>query len=112
MISPTKKVAATNKCDSIVGHFDGHADKAVRCRGHCPTKHVQGYLRCHWTVCPLSPRWTPWSSILVKKLSCGIVKLLFEASIQKKQNGSSTQLIEATSCVEKLNATIKAEEHS
>jgi hypothetical protein len=49
---------------------------------------------------------------LVKKLSCGVVKLLFEASVQKAQNGPSTQLIEATSCVEKLNATIKAEEHS
>jgi hypothetical protein len=47
-----------------------------------------------------------------EKLSCGVVELLFEASIQKAQNGSSTQLIEATSCVEKLNATIKAEEHS
>jgi hypothetical protein len=47
-----------------------------------------------------------------KKLSCGIVKLLFKASIQKARNGSSTQLIETTSCVERSNTTIKAEEHS
>jgi len=47
-----------------------------------------------------------------KKLSCGVVKLLFEASVQKARNGSSTQLTEATSCVERSNATIKAEEHS
>jgi hypothetical protein len=47
-----------------------------------------------------------------KKLSCGIVKSLFEASVQKAQNGPSTQLIEAMSCVERSNATIKAEEHS
>jgi hypothetical protein len=47
-----------------------------------------------------------------KKLSCGIVKSLFEASIQKARNGPSNHVIEATSCVERLNATIKAEEHS
>jgi hypothetical protein len=39
-------------------------------------------------------------------------KSLFEASVQKARNGPSNQLIEATSCVERLNATIKAEEHS
>jgi len=47
-----------------------------------------------------------------KKLSCGIVKSLVEASVQKAQNGPSTQLIEATSYKERLNAMIKAEEHS
>ena len=47
-----------------------------------------------------------------KKSSCGVVKSLFEASILKPQNKPSTQLIEATSCVERSNATIKAEEHS
>ena len=35
-----------------------------------------------------------------------------KASIQHAQNGPSTQLIKATSCVERLNATIKAEELS
>jgi hypothetical protein len=44
-------------------------------------------------------------------LSCGIVKSFIEASIQKARNGpSTTQLIKATSCVERLNATIKAKE--
>jgi hypothetical protein len=38
------------------------------------------------------------------------VKSLLEASVQKAQNGPSTQLIEATSCVERWNVTIKAEE--
>jgi hypothetical protein len=41
-----------------------------------------------------------------KKLSCGIVKSLFEASVQKAQNVTSTQLIKATSCVEKSNPTV------
>jgi hypothetical protein len=46
------------------------------------------------------------------KSSCGVVKLLFKASVQKAQNVPSSQLIKATSCVEMSNATIKAEEHS
>jgi hypothetical protein len=45
-------------------------------------------------------------------LSFGIVKLLSKASIQKAWNRPSTQLIKATSCVDKLNATMKAEELS
>jgi hypothetical protein len=45
-----------------------------------------------------------------KKSSCGVVKLLFKASVKKAQNEPSTQLIEATSCVERWNATIKAKE--
>jgi len=40
------------------------------------------------------------------------VKSLFKASVQKAQNEPSTQLIEATSCVERWNTTIKAKEHS
>jgi hypothetical protein len=36
----------------------------------------------------------------------------FKASVQKAQNGPSTQLIEATSFVERSNATIEAEEPS
>jgi len=43
-----------------------------------------------------------------KKLSCGIVKSLFKASVKKAQNGPSTQLIELTSCVESSNATINS----
>jgi hypothetical protein len=44
------------------------------------------------------------------KLSCFVVKSLSKASIQKAQNEPSTQLFKATSCIERLNATIKAEE--
>jgi hypothetical protein len=48
----------------------------------------------------------------VKNRDVALWKSLFEASIQKAQNGPSAQLIEATSCVERSNATVKAEEHS
>jgi len=37
-------------------------------------------------------------------------KSLSKASVKKARNGPSTQLIEATSCVERSNATMKAEE--
>jgi hypothetical protein len=47
-----------------------------------------------------------------KKLSCGIVIFLSIASVQKAQNGPSTQLIKATSCVESSDVTIEAEDLS
>jgi thiamine kinase-like enzyme len=47
-----------------------------------------------------------------KKSSCGVVKSIFEAIVQKARNRLSTQLIEVTSCVERSNNMIKAEEHS
>jgi hypothetical protein len=39
-------------------------------------------------------------------------KSLSKASVKKARNGPSTQLIEVTSCVERSNATMKAEELS
>ena len=61
------------------------------------------------SICPVLPRRTPWS-FWRKKSSCGVVKSLFEASAKKARNRPSTQLIKVTSCVERWNATIKAEE--
>jgi hypothetical protein len=48
----------------------------------------------------------------VKNRVVALWKSLSKASIQKAWNGPSTQLIEATSCVERLDITIKAEELS
>jgi hypothetical protein len=49
-----------------------------------------------------------------EKMSCGVVKSLSKAFVQKARNGPSTQtqLIEATSCIDRLNATMKVEELS
>ena len=81
-------------------------------------QHVQGYLRSHYTP-PLgkySPPIAPADAMVIdfwpKKSSCGVVKSLSEASIEKALNGPSTQLIEASSCVERTDATIRAEELS
>jgi len=48
----------------------------------------------------------------VKHRVVALWKSLSEASIQKARNGPSTQLIEAASCVERSNTTMKAEELS
>jgi hypothetical protein len=48
----------------------------------------------------------------IKNQVVALWKSLSKASVQKAQNGPSTQLIEATSCVERSNATMKAEELS
>jgi len=57
---------------------------------------------------PYSPggRHTPWSSILAYNIELWHCEITFEASIKKAQNGPSTQLIKAMSCVERSNATI------
>jgi hypothetical protein len=47
-----------------------------------------------------------------EKSTCGVVKLLTKAIIQKAQNEPSNELIEATSCIERSNATFGAEELS
>ncbi len=46
----------------------------------------------------------------VKKLSCGIVKLLSKASNQKAQNRPYTLLIKETSFMERLDTKIGAED--
>jgi len=85
------------------------AERISQCGRSRATIDVAG-LRHRAIICPVSTKRTPWSSIWHKKLNCGIVKSLFEASAKKARNGPSSQLIEATSCMEKWNATIKAEE--
>jgi hypothetical protein len=42
----------------------------------------------------------------------GVKEIPFEASIKMARNGPYTQLIKATSCVERSNAAMKAEELS
>ncbi len=38
----------TNKCTSIVGHFNGHGGAPGQYRQHCPMQHVQGFTASHW----------------------------------------------------------------
>jgi hypothetical protein len=42
------KLSMTNKCTSVVGHFDGHGGAPGQYKWHCSMGNVQGYLRSHW----------------------------------------------------------------
>jgi hypothetical protein len=39
----------TNKCISIVGHFDGHVDALKQYRLHRQMQYNHGYTGSHWT---------------------------------------------------------------
>jgi hypothetical protein len=54
-----------------------------------------------------SPRITPADAMVI---GFGVHNQV--VALRKARNGPSNQLIKATNCVERLNATIKAEEHS
>ena len=112
------KKMMSKKCTSFACRFDDYDYAPVQCQAHRPMQHVQGYLRSHWTP-PLgkySPHIAPADAMVIdfwlKTSSCGVVKSLSEASVQKARNGPFTQLIEAKSCVERSDATIKAKELS
>ncbi len=45
-----EKLSMTNKCTSVVGHFDGQGGALGQYRRHRPMWHVQGYLGSHWTL--------------------------------------------------------------
>jgi hypothetical protein len=116
------------KCRQIPGDFDHHADAAVQCGSHRPMEHIQGFTRSHWMLplgkclCRIAP-----AAVMVDKLvenTQNTNKKLFSASNLRynqplgvcdkfiPQNGPSTQLIDVTSCIEKSNAAIAAEELS
>ena len=110
-ISQMKKAATTKKCASVMGHFEGYDNAPVQCWAHRPTKHVQGYLKSHWTppVGDYLPRIALADAMVIDFGVNNQVVVLWnhcpKASIQKAQT-------EATSCIERSNPTIKAKEHS
>jgi hypothetical protein len=65
----------------------------------------QVFAPYHLSRCNGHPFWH-------KIMTCGIVRWLSKASVQKAQNRPSTQLIKATSCKERSNNMIGAEELS
>ena len=123
-----QQIGYNKKCRQIAGNLNCHTDASVQRGAHRPIQHVQGFTLSHWMppsgeclhlIAPLNavigPVFTPYRPsgrhghrFWRKKLSCGVVKLLFEASVKKARNGPSTQLIKVTSCVVRSNATIKA----
>jgi len=44
----SKISAATSKCASVAGYFDGHADALKQSTWHRLMQHAQGSSRSHW----------------------------------------------------------------
>jgi hypothetical protein len=44
------KSTMTSKCTSVAARFEGLADAPEQYRWHRPMRHVQGYLKSHWTL--------------------------------------------------------------
>jgi hypothetical protein len=89
----------------------------------CNAKHIAQYGRsgatldatgrCHKaSIFPILSRRMPWSLILLKKQVVALRNCFSEASIQKAQNKTSTQLIKATSCIQTLKTMFGGEELS
>jgi hypothetical protein len=45
----SKISAATSKCSSFAGHFDGHVEALKQSTWHCLMQHAQSFIRSHWT---------------------------------------------------------------
>jgi hypothetical protein len=71
------------------------------------TAGLEGYPRCHWTppsgeyLPRIAPADTMVSNFGVINRVVALWKSLSEASVKNARNGPSTQLTEATSCVER-----------
>ncbi len=79
---------------------------AIRIRRYC-AEHIVQYGRSRATIDATGRRNRVVIDFGVKKLVVALWKSLPEASVRKARNEPSTQLIEATSCVERSNAMIK-----
>jgi hypothetical protein len=115
-------ISNDKKCRRIAGDFDHHADAAVQCGVHRPMEHIQGFTRSHWML-PLGKCLCriALAAVMVHEFvqnTQNTNKKLFSASNLwynqplvvcenfVPQNGPSTQLIDATSCVKMSDAAI------
>ena len=76
------RIEEYKKCRQINDDSDGHDDALVQCQMRMPP------------LGKYSPRIAPADAMVIdfwpKRSSCGVVKLLSEASVQKAQNELST----------------------
>jgi hypothetical protein len=65
----------TNKCTSVMAHFEGLADAPEQYRWHRLMRHVQGYSGSHWTpasgdyllrITPVAARATGKQTTIIK----------------------------------------------
>jgi len=110
-----QQIGNNKKCSRIAGDFDCHRDAVVRRGAHRPIQHVQGFTRSDWMLpsgeclCCI-----PSAAVMVDEfiettlntnktqllpINYGTFRLLVVCENFAPQNGPSTQLIDATSCV-------------
>ncbi len=125
-VSGQQQIGNSKKCRQTAGDFDCHADAAVRHGAHRPIEHIQGFTRSHWMPssgkCQRSivPAAVMVDGFIETTLNTNKTQLLpstygtFWALVVCEnfvpQNGPSTQLIDATSCIKMWDATTIAEE--
>ena len=94
------------------GHFNDHVGAMMQYGAHCSMEAVHGCTESHWTpplgkyLHHIAPATTMVIHLAQKielwRCEIAVPKLAFN----RPHNRPSTQLIKATSCVERLNATI------
>jgi hypothetical protein len=115
MVVGNNESMTTKNIGRIAGDFDCHAEVAVRRGAHRLMEHVQGFTRSHWMppsvecshrIAPAAAMVNKFvettqnnikTQLLISNYSTYRVQVISEDFIP--QNGSSTQLINATSFV-------------
>ncbi len=118
MVVNEDQINNVEKYTTFAGHLKGHDDAPVWWGEHCLMVQVHGYTRCHHMpqlgeyLHHIAPAAAMVIDFGVKNQVVALWNRCFKGSVQKAQNGPSTQLIEATSCVERSIVRIKAEDLS
>jgi hypothetical protein len=113
--SGRKRIDGNKKCRRIDGNFYCHGNAAVRCGAHHPIEHVQGFTRSHWMPPSVEcSHHIAQAAAMVNEFvettqntnktqllasNYGTFRELINSENFIPQNGPSTQIIDATSCV-------------
>jgi hypothetical protein len=47
MVVANNKIDGNKKYTSNAGNFDGHPDRVVQCKVHCPMERIRSFMRSH-----------------------------------------------------------------
>ena len=121
MVVANNKIDGDKKYTSNAGNFDGHADTVVQCKAHCPMECIRGFMQSHQMPpageCPHRVALAAtmfydfeWNKKTLTKHNFYLA-FLKQTDAKKlnnfgTRNGTSTHVIDATSCVQMRNTTI------
>ena len=117
-------ISDDEKCRWIIGDFDCHVDAAIQHGAHNPMEHIRGFTQSHWMLLSveclhciaaamvINFKWKIQSTNKTQLLASnyGTFRSLVIRENFVPQNGPSTQLIDATSCIKMWDNMIGAEE--